>query len=129
MILARNQQEWDDIQNEVSLMKICGKDNNLLNCIDAYEWTEKPKMNTNSTFQVKKLWIYVQLMDGGALTDMVCDGYENITEKVCAYVLKQVLLGLDFFHSKSIIHRDIKSDNILFNTDGDVKLADFGYAT
>ena len=68
-------------------------------------------------------------MDGGALTDMICDGYEIIPEKVCAYILKQVLLGLDFLHSKSIIHRDIKSDNILFTSDGQIKLADFGYAT
>lgn len=74
-----------------------------------------------------RLWIFVELMDD-ALTSYVQTLYESYSEDVVRYVLKKSLEGLDFLHQKHIIHRDIKSDNLLMSARGEVKLADFGYA-
>ncbi|KAB8233286.1 kinase-like domain-containing protein [Aspergillus alliaceus] len=43
-------------------------------------------------------------------------------------LLFQVLSGLDFLHSQWIMHRDLKTSNLLMNNRGEIKIADFGMA-
>jgi serine/threonine protein kinase len=45
---------------------------------------------------------------------------------VAKAVFKQIVEGVAYCHSKQILHRDIKLDNILLTIDGVVKLCDFG---
>ena len=45
-----------------------------------------------------------------------------------AYVCRESLMALAFLHRQHRLHRDIKSDNILVNKEGVVKIADFGFA-
>eukprot|EP00163_Fabomonas_tropica_P012693 TRINITY_DN24037_c0_g1_i1.p1 TRINITY_DN24037_c0_g1~~TRINITY_DN24037_c0_g1_i1.p1 ORF type:complete len:465 (-),score=112.84 TRINITY_DN24037_c0_g1_i1:106-1500(-) len=72
-----------------------------------------------------ELWIIMEYIQGGDLTGVltVC----QMSEPQIAYVCREVLESLQYLHDSQRIHRDIKSDNILVNTDGAVKLADFGY--
>jgi hypothetical protein len=76
-----------------------------------------------------QLWVIMEYMDGGCLTD-VLEQFETVkmTESQIARVCFETLKALSYIHSRHRIHRDIKSDNILLNMKGDVKLADFGYA-
>ena len=73
------------------------------------------------------LYIAMEFMDRNNLT-AILEFYPNIqmNENQIAYVCKETNEALRYVHSFHRIHRDIKSDNILINHKGDVKLADFG---
>jgi serine/threonine protein kinase len=72
-----------------------------------------------------EIWIAMEFMNGGKLTDIIFE--TTFSEPQIACILHHTLLGLEFIHSYGRIHRDIKSDNLLVNTKGEVKLADFGF--
>merc|ERR1719369_2022681 len=68
-------------------------------------------------------------MDAGAL-NVIIDNLNvgAFSDANIATITYQTLSCLDYIHKLDIIHRDIKSDNVLLSRDGRVKIADFGYS-
>ncbi|KAK5112745.1 hypothetical protein LTR62_003843 [Meristemomyces frigidus] len=60
----------------------------------------------------------------GDLQDNLKGGHFSIEDKNCMF--KQLMRGVDFLHSRGIAHRDLKSENLLLDKDGCLKIADFG---
>ncbi|XP_064261353.1 serine/threonine-protein kinase PAK 3-like [Passer domesticus] len=71
-----------------------------------------------------ELWLAMEFMDGGTLFDVLRAVY--LEEGQIGAVCRECLQGLHFLHCRQVIHRDIKSGNVLLGMDGAVKLADFG---
>ncbi|KAI9475788.1 MAG: Pak2 protein [Benjaminiella poitrasii] len=99
------------IINEIMVMKR-SRQKNIVNFIESYLWKGD-------------LWVVMEYMEGGSLTDVVtCN---MIMEGQIAAICKEVLEGLKHLHATGVIHRDIKSDNVLLSMQGDIKLTDFGF--
>jgi len=100
---------------EINIMRTC-KHDNVIEYIDSYVVDNQ-------------LWVVMGFMDAGCLTDIL-EQFSAIqmSEPQISRVCNETLKALDYVHAQHRIHRDIKSDNILLNEKGEIKIADFGYA-
>ncbi|ETE72403.1 Serine/threonine-protein kinase PAK 7, partial [Ophiophagus hannah] len=107
----RKQQRRELLFNEVVIMR----DYHHENVVDMY----------NSYLVGDELWVVMEFLEGGALTDIVT--HTRMNEEQIATVCLSVLRALSYLHNQGVIHRDIKSDSILLTSDGRIKLSDFGF--
>ncbi|KAM9409990.1 serine/threonine-protein kinase 4-like [Pholidichthys leucotaenia] len=81
-----------------------------------------------SYFKNRDLWIVMEYCGAGSVSDIIRIRNKTLTEEEIAAILQSTLKGLEYLHFMRKIHRDIKAGNILLNSEGHAKLADFGVA-
>jgi len=108
--------DMSEIQKEIDLLRKC-KSPYIVEYVGSYA-------------KDSDLWIVMEYCSAGSLADLMAISDITLLEEEIAEVCASVLRGLAYLHDeKRIIHRDLKSGNILLTEDGGAKLGDFGVST
>jgi hypothetical protein len=105
-------QKLKTLKNELEAMRSCNHPN-LVSLLGCYSTCDS-------------LWMTMECMDLGSLCDIVsCYPTVRMSESQIARFSYDILCGLAFLEGCHRIHRDLNSDNILLNSRGHIKIADF----
>ena len=103
------------VRTEIDIMKLCHHPN-VVRLLDHFENAEY-------------IFIVMEYIRGGRLTDYMKEKKFNFTEKRVAELIYEIALGVKYLHKYGIIHRDLKPDNIMLTEASDrghIKIMDFG---
>ncbi len=94
------------------------KFNGHANIVNAFEYFEE-----NQT-----AYIVMEYLDGMDLKKYLSNMGEKLDVNSCINIMTEVCKAIEALHEKSIIHRDVSTDNIRICQDGRIKIIDFGAA-
>lgn len=110
-------EERDKMLKEVTILKSLDHPN-ILKIFDMHE-------------DESHYYLLTEYCAGGELFDRIQKA-NNFNEKMAAKYIKQLLSAIAYLHARNIVHRDLKAENLLFESDADdanLKLIDFGVSS
>ncbi|KAI5618487.1 serine/threonine-protein kinase SIK1 isoform X1 [Silurus asotus] len=104
--------DLEKLKREVKIMKLL----NHPHIIRLYQVMESKNM----------LYIVTEYANNGELFDyLACNGH--LSEEEARKIFCQILSAVEYCHKCRIVHRDLKAENVLLDSNMDIKLADFGF--
>lgn len=85
-------------------------------------------LKLNYSFQCLANLYLVLDYEGGGTLFFHLKKKRRFTEQEIIFYAAEIILAIEYLHSKKIIYRDLKPENVLLSQDGHIKLADFGLA-
>ncbi|CAF3508699.1 unnamed protein product [Rotaria socialis] len=73
------------------------------------------------------IYLVTEYAANGELLDLLIRE-KRLSEPKAKEKFRQLVLAVEYIHSKSIVHRDLKAENLLLDSQGNIKVADFGFA-
>ena len=84
-------------------------------------------VNIKFAFQDEtKLYIVSEFLQGGDMFYHMHHSTINFTENTVKFYIIELILAIEFLHENNVIYRDLKPENILMNSEGHIKISDFG---
>ncbi|KAJ3040330.1 hypothetical protein HK097_002584, partial [Rhizophlyctis rosea] len=108
---AQKKKREDALRREIELLKELDDEN-----VVRYLGSEITQTHFN---------VFLEYISGGSISSVLAR-CGKFNDHIVQCLTLQILWGLEYLHERSIIHRDIKGANILVDTDGCVKISDFG---
>ncbi|OHT16732.1 CAMK family protein kinase [Tritrichomonas foetus] len=111
-LVVKVSNETPEFENEIKLLKFCQHEG-VVKFVDSFHDDSKQ---------------ILVLEAGKELFQYIIDN-NGFSEKEAKKLFKNIFLAVKYIHSKSIVHRDIKLENIIITEKGKLKLIDFGLAS
>ncbi|RDY14103.1 Mitogen-activated protein kinase kinase kinase NPK1, partial [Mucuna pruriens] len=105
----------DALDKEIKILRTLNSSPYIVQCLGIQE--DQGKLN-----------IFMEYMAGGSLADVAHKFGGSLDEKVVRIYTREILHGINHLHQHGIVHCDLKCNNVLLGSSGNIKLADFGCA-
>jgi p21-activated kinase 1 len=105
-----DEQLEENLINDILVMR-ASHHANIVNYVDSFLYKNE-------------LWVVMEYVEGSSLKDVILANW--MAEGEIATVSREMAQGLQHLHTLGIIHRDVKSDNVLLSLTGNIKLSSYG---